>query len=186
MTRRPKARGALERVRHRERAIERRSVESIGGAQAASVDGARGGLPARLRDQFGPEAHLAVTTAPGPIGEFSMPARVFTYGTTHDLNAIIECTYMHGANTFPAEADVVKTYDLGANCYLSKPVDMEQFVRVVQAVDDATGELLARRLKPADWADRVQKAADIVVDMGEGARSILTGRPSTDSKTSMS
>ena len=38
--------------------------------------------------------------------------------------------------TSAAEADVVKTYDLGANCYLSKPVDMEQFVRVVQAVDD--------------------------------------------------
>ena len=38
--------------------------------------------------------------------------------------------------TSAAEADVVKTYDLGANCYLTKPVDMEQFVRVVQAVDD--------------------------------------------------
>ena len=38
--------------------------------------------------------------------------------------------------TSAAEADVVKTYDLGANCYLTKPVDMEQFIRVVQAVDD--------------------------------------------------
>ena len=38
--------------------------------------------------------------------------------------------------TSSAEADVVRTYDLGANCYLTKPVDMEQFVRVVQAVDD--------------------------------------------------
>ena len=38
--------------------------------------------------------------------------------------------------TSAAEADVVKTYDLGANCYLTKPVDVEQFVRVVQAVDD--------------------------------------------------
>jgi CheY-like chemotaxis protein len=38
--------------------------------------------------------------------------------------------------TSAAEVDVVKTYDLGANCYLSKPVDVEQFVRVVQAVDD--------------------------------------------------
>lgn len=38
--------------------------------------------------------------------------------------------------TSAAEADVVKTYDLGANCYLSKPVDVEQFIRVVQAVDD--------------------------------------------------
>lgn len=38
--------------------------------------------------------------------------------------------------TSGAEADVVKTYDLGANCYLTKPVDMEQFMRVVRAVDD--------------------------------------------------
>lgn len=38
--------------------------------------------------------------------------------------------------TSGAEADVVETYDLGANCYLTKPVDMEQFIRVVQAVDD--------------------------------------------------
>jgi CheY-like chemotaxis protein len=38
--------------------------------------------------------------------------------------------------TSSAESDVVRTYDLGANCYLSKPVDLEQFVRVVQAVDD--------------------------------------------------
>ena len=38
--------------------------------------------------------------------------------------------------TSTAEADVVRTYDLGANCYLTKPVDLEQFMRVVQAVDD--------------------------------------------------
>jgi hypothetical protein len=47
----------------------------LAGAQAASVDGARGGLPARLRDQFGPEAHLAVTTAPGSKSVFVMAAR---------------------------------------------------------------------------------------------------------------
>ena len=38
--------------------------------------------------------------------------------------------------TSAAEADVVRTYDLGANCYLSKPVDVDQFIRVVRAVDD--------------------------------------------------
>jgi chemotaxis family two-component system response regulator Rcp1 len=38
--------------------------------------------------------------------------------------------------TSAAEADVVQTYDLGANCYLTKPIDLEQFMRVVQAVDD--------------------------------------------------
>jgi CheY-like chemotaxis protein len=38
--------------------------------------------------------------------------------------------------TSAAETDVCATYDLGANCYLTKPVDVEQFIRVVQAVDD--------------------------------------------------
>ena len=31
-----------------------------------------------------------------------------------------------------------------------------------KAVDDATGELLTKRLNPEQWADRVQKAADAV------------------------
>lgn len=38
--------------------------------------------------------------------------------------------------TSEAEADVVKTYDLGANCYLTKPVDVDQFVHVVQSIED--------------------------------------------------
>lgn len=35
-----------------------------------------------------------------------------------------------------AEEDVVKTYDLHANCYISKPVGLEQFAAVVKAIDD--------------------------------------------------
>jgi CheY-like chemotaxis protein len=38
--------------------------------------------------------------------------------------------------TSSAEADVAKTYDLGANCFLTKPVDIDQFVRVVHSIDD--------------------------------------------------
>ena len=38
--------------------------------------------------------------------------------------------------TSSAEADVVRTYDLGANCFLTKPVDVDQFVHVVQSIDD--------------------------------------------------
>jgi chemotaxis family two-component system response regulator Rcp1 len=38
--------------------------------------------------------------------------------------------------TSAAEADVARTYDLGANCYLTKPVDIDQFVHVVQSIDD--------------------------------------------------
>ncbi len=38
--------------------------------------------------------------------------------------------------TSAAEADVVRTYDLGANCYLTKPVDVDQFMDVVQSIDE--------------------------------------------------
>jgi two-component system, chemotaxis family, response regulator Rcp1 len=38
--------------------------------------------------------------------------------------------------TSSAEADVVRTYDLGANCFLTKPVGAEQFIAVVRSIDD--------------------------------------------------
>jgi chemotaxis family two-component system response regulator Rcp1 len=38
--------------------------------------------------------------------------------------------------TSKAEEDIVKSYDLHANCYITKPVDLEQFIRVVQSVED--------------------------------------------------
>ncbi len=34
-----------------------------------------------------------------------------------------------------AEEDVLHSYDLHANCYLTKPIDMEQFVRLVHSID---------------------------------------------------
>ncbi|MBN1312242.1 MAG: response regulator [Anaerolineae bacterium] len=38
--------------------------------------------------------------------------------------------------TSEAEQDILMTYDLHANCYISKPVDLDQFIRVVQAIED--------------------------------------------------
>ncbi|GAA0975366.1 Response regulator rcp1 [Nocardioides aquaticus] len=38
--------------------------------------------------------------------------------------------------TSAAESDVSRTYDLGANCFLTKPVDLDQFVHVVRSIDD--------------------------------------------------
>lgn len=35
-----------------------------------------------------------------------------------------------------AEEDIIKTYELHANCYITKPVDMEQFIKVVKSIDD--------------------------------------------------
>ena len=38
--------------------------------------------------------------------------------------------------TSKAEEDIIRTYDLHANCYISKPVDLDQFIRVVRSIDD--------------------------------------------------
>jgi two-component system, chemotaxis family, response regulator Rcp1 len=34
------------------------------------------------------------------------------------------------------EEDILKSYNLHANCYITKPIDLHQFVRVVQAIED--------------------------------------------------
>jgi two-component system, chemotaxis family, response regulator Rcp1 len=38
--------------------------------------------------------------------------------------------------TSSAEVDILKSYQLHANCYITKPVDLEQFVNVVRSIDE--------------------------------------------------
>lgn len=38
--------------------------------------------------------------------------------------------------TSQAEEDVIRSYDLHANCYITKPVDFEQFMKVVRSIHD--------------------------------------------------
>jgi CheY-like chemotaxis protein len=38
--------------------------------------------------------------------------------------------------TSKAEEDIVRAYDLNANCYITKPVDFEQFIKVVQSIEE--------------------------------------------------
>jgi two-component system, chemotaxis family, response regulator Rcp1 len=35
-----------------------------------------------------------------------------------------------------AEEDILKTYNLHANCYITKPIDFEQFVKIVHSIED--------------------------------------------------
>jgi len=35
-----------------------------------------------------------------------------------------------------AEEDIVKSYNLHANCYITKPIDLNQFTRVVKSIED--------------------------------------------------
>jgi len=34
------------------------------------------------------------------------------------------------------EEDIIKTYDLHANCYIIKPIDLDRFIEVVRAIED--------------------------------------------------
>jgi CheY-like chemotaxis protein len=38
--------------------------------------------------------------------------------------------------TSKAEEDIVRTYNLHANCYVTKPVDLDQFITVVRTIED--------------------------------------------------
>jgi CheY-like chemotaxis protein len=35
-----------------------------------------------------------------------------------------------------AEEDILKTYNLHANCYVTKPLDLDQFMKVVKSIED--------------------------------------------------
>jgi chemotaxis family two-component system response regulator Rcp1 len=35
-----------------------------------------------------------------------------------------------------AEQDIIRSYNLHANCYITKPVNLEQFIEVVQSIED--------------------------------------------------
>ncbi|HWV59004.1 MAG TPA: response regulator [Longimicrobiales bacterium] len=47
-----------------------------------------------------------------------------------------------------AEQDIVRAYQLNANCYVTKPVDLDQFISVVKSIEDFW--LTIVRLPPAD------------------------------------
>ena len=38
--------------------------------------------------------------------------------------------------TSKAEQDILKSYELHANCYITKPVDLDQFITVVKSIED--------------------------------------------------
>jgi len=35
-----------------------------------------------------------------------------------------------------AEEDILKSYNLHANCYITKPLDLEQFIHVVKSIEE--------------------------------------------------
>jgi CheY-like chemotaxis protein len=48
------------------------------------------------------------------------------------------------------EEDVLKSYNLHANCYITKPVDLDQFVRVVRSIEDFWLGIVVLPVPPAN------------------------------------
>ena len=38
--------------------------------------------------------------------------------------------------TSQSDEDIVKSYGLSANCYISKPVDLDQFFKVLKSIEE--------------------------------------------------
>jgi len=53
--------------------------------------------------------------------------------------------------TSSAEEDILKTYDLHANCYVTKPVDLDRFMGVVKSIEDFWVSVVKL---PSDEAER--------------------------------
>lgn len=59
--------------------------------------------------------------------------------------------------TSQAEEDIRKAYDLHANCYITKPVDFQQFVQIIQSIEYFWFTIV--QLPPA-WGDQEQWIVD--------------------------
>ena len=48
----------------------------------------------------------------------------------------LKCIPVVILTTSKAEEDILRTYNLHANCYITKPVDFDQFIEVVKKIED--------------------------------------------------
>jgi len=48
----------------------------------------------------------------------------------------LRCIPVVVLTTSEAEEDVARAYDLHANCFVTKPVDLEKFISVVKSIED--------------------------------------------------
>jgi two-component system, chemotaxis family, response regulator Rcp1 len=47
----------------------------------------------------------------------------------------LRCIPVVVLTTSEAEQDIIKSYELHANCYITKPVDLEKFIEIVRAIE---------------------------------------------------
>lgn len=48
----------------------------------------------------------------------------------------LKCIPVVVLTTSSAEEDVLKSYNLHANCFITKPIDMQQFMRVIHSIEE--------------------------------------------------
>lgn len=48
----------------------------------------------------------------------------------------LKCIPVVVLTTSKAEQDILKSYELHANCYITKPVDLDQFITIVKSIED--------------------------------------------------
>jgi two-component system, chemotaxis family, response regulator Rcp1 len=51
-------------------------------------------------------------------------------------NAALKCIPVVILTTSKSEADIMRSYEFHANCYIAKPVDLEGFLTVVKSIDN--------------------------------------------------
>jgi two-component system, chemotaxis family, response regulator Rcp1 len=51
-------------------------------------------------------------------------------------NKSLQCIPVVILTTSNAEEDLIDTYKLNANCYITKPVDLDQFITVIRSIED--------------------------------------------------
>ncbi len=52
------------------------------------------------------------------------------------VDSHLKCIPVVVLTSSQAEKDIVATYNLHANCYITKPVDFDQFIKVVKSIED--------------------------------------------------
>lgn len=62
--------------------------------------------------------------------------------------------------TSEADQDIHRTYELHANCYITKPVDLDQFIKVVKSIEDFWLTLVKLPRSAVDAAQACQSSAD--------------------------
>jgi two-component system, chemotaxis family, response regulator Rcp1 len=55
--------------------------------------------------------------------------------------------------TSEAESDIVKSYELHANCYITKPVDLEKFINIVRSIESFWLAIVTLPNRPARASD---------------------------------